>query len=306
MAARDSADPAFEPAQAVQACPRTTTSGPPPDPLHPGSDVQEEISTGAPAASSAVNTSQPIHPVVLGAVVQQAPPLAGAPTTATAASSKTPATTTTMAADGLDAPLNVKPEGFPLTFFDEASIFKADKNKLEGFIILLGRSDIVNPHMASPPTEAEEIANLTLSFNAITSGNVLDTCFGSGPQSRPRIREVGGRTGHSHHHRSPPFTTVHRRYIHNHDHHHWTTMPTTVHHNRLSNTTTVILPPRFYHQVQGYLNGIMDERAQLAVVRAYVSYFERLRRHSQAMEEWWLFGESSEGSEWWVSQSSGG
>lgn len=113
-----------------------------------------------------------------------------------------------MASDGLDAPLSVKPEGFPLTFFDEASIFKADRSKLDGFIILLGRSDIVNPHMASPPTEAEELANLTLSFNAITSGNVLDTCFGTGPQSRPRIREVGGRRGGVSHHRHEATTTV--------------------------------------------------------------------------------------------------
>ena len=38
------------------------------------------------------------------------------------------------------------------------------------------------------------------------------------------------------------------------------------------------------------MDTITDEQRQLDVVRTYVKFFERLRKHSLSMGEWWLFG----------------
>lgn len=80
-----------------------------------------------------------------------------------------------------------RPEDFPESFYDEQSIFKIDVNKVEGYLILLGRADICNPDLKTPTTE-EKMACLNLSYQAITSGNILDVSFGSAKDDR--IKEV--------------------------------------------------------------------------------------------------------------------
>ena len=74
------------------------------------------------------------------------------------------------------SPLIMKKEGVPAILFDQASIFALAPHIVDGYLILLGKPEAATGASCKPDGLSD--GDLDLQFQALSSGNVLDACFG--------------------------------------------------------------------------------------------------------------------------------